>query len=269
MIFIKIKPSKALIPYVKEFWYLDSEGFIDIIDPVLPSGFSQVAFNLGSSEWHAKTNGNFEKSPSLELMGQQKAPTYFKISGHNIALGISFLPHTAHCFTKDSSHLFTEKVINLDAIFGNTTQIIQEQLLEEPLLPKRIKILEDFLIERICKKQNDNHKTNILQNVLLNIAENQSRYSVRQMAEKVGYSERYIEQLFKDYVGLSPKYYLNILRFHKSLEYLHCNSTSHADISYACGYSDQSHFIREFKKYTGVTPTNYHKDEFPSISFFL
>lgn len=269
MIFKKIQPCKELAPYIKEFWFMDSEGHVDIIDPVLPSGFLQIAFNLGNAEWHFKSNGNFYKGPNLELMGQQKTATHFKITGHNMALGVSFHPHTAHYFLQDNSYFFTEKVINLEAIFGTSLELIQEQLLEEACLSKRIKILKVFLLERLSKNQTKNHKTRILQSILANIAHNQADYSVGRMVVQAGYSERYIEQLFKDYIGVLPKDYLNILRFHRSLRYLHHNGIPHAELAYACGYADQSHFIREFKKYTGVTPTNYSKENFPSISFFL
>lgn len=247
---------------------MDSEGYVDIIDPVLPSGFLQVAFNLGSADWQFRSNGYFTKGPDLELLGQLKTPAHFKITGHNKALGISFHPHTAHYFLKDNSHVFTGKVINLDAIFGNKLQFIQEQLQEHTCWSERIRILETFLAKRISGNESHN-KSEILRSILIHVSGNEINYSVSQMAKKAGYSERYLGQLFKDYIGLPPKDYLNILRFHRSLRYLHLSEISHSELAYACGYADQSHFIREFKKFTGVTPANYSQEKFPSTSLFL
>lgn len=248
---------------------MDSGCFVDVIDTVLPSGFVQVAFNLGDSQWKLKTGDSFHASPSLELLGQLKSPASFKITGHNVALGINFYPHTAHYFIKDSSTYFTEQVVDLEAIFGSEVYLIQEQLLETSSLEKRIAILEKYLLEEIASLSDGGTKLDILDFIISNVHSHPSMGTVQGIARKTGYSERYIERLFREFVGLSPKEYLNITRFQNSLKYLNNQNASYASVSYACGYADQSHFIREFKKYAGVTPSGYRKEAFPSATIIL
>ncbi|HEY5825191.1 MAG TPA: AraC family transcriptional regulator, partial [Cyclobacteriaceae bacterium] len=64
----------------------------------------------------------------------------------------------------------------------------------------------------------------------------------------------------------TPKLYGKINRFQHSLGLINQKDTSLTDIAYEAGYFDQSHFIREFKSFTGVTPSSYSPQSFP-ISF--
>ncbi len=69
------------------------------------------------------------------------------------------------------------------------------------------------------------------------------------------YSERYIQKLFLDNVGITPKSFSNIHRFNKSLQLIQTADLPLTSIAYDCGYYDQAHFIKEFKKFTGLTPS--------------
>lgn len=67
-----------------------------------------------------------------------------------------------------------------------------------------------------------------------------------------------INRIYKNSLDISPKEFLNVLRFRKSVEQIHSTSKL-TDIGYKEGYSDQSHMIREFKKYTSLTPKNFRQ----------
>lgn len=53
---------------------------------------------------------------------------------------------------------------------------------------------------------------------------------------------------------MNPKEYGRIVRFQRSLRMMQSGSRNYADIAYANGYADQSHFIREFRQFSGLTP---------------
>ena len=69
-------------------------------------------------------------------------------------------------------------------------------------------------------------------------------------------SKKQFERLFKELVGTNPKEYARIVRFQKSLKLLqhYQEDANQAQLAYQCGYADQSHFIREFKQFSGYTP---------------
>ncbi|HEV7738536.1 MAG TPA: helix-turn-helix domain-containing protein, partial [Chlamydiales bacterium] len=83
-----------------------------------------------------------------------------------------------------------------------------------------------------------------------------------------GITSRYLQKLFFQYTGLSPKLYTKIHRFQNSLRLVTKKDTSLTSVAYDCGYFDQSHFIREFKSFTGLTPSGYSSESSPiTIAF--
>ena len=68
--------------------------------------------------------------------------------------------------------------------------------------------------------------------------------------------KKQFERLFNELVGANPKEYARVVRFQKSLKLLqhYSEDINQAQLAYQCGYADQSHFIREFKQFSGYTP---------------
>lgn len=92
------------------------------------------------------------------------------------------------------------------------------------------------------------------------IAASGGRIQVKALAEKTGYSVRYIDRVFREVVGLGPKTFSQIVRFQKLLNLLHGSKRPHlTELADRCGYYDQSQCIRQFKTYTGTTPRAYCK----------
>jgi len=86
---------------------------------------------------------------------------------------------------------------------------------------------------------------------------------VLRIARMHNITPRYLQKLFYSHTGLSPKSYNKINRFQLSLQLIAKNNQPFTSIAYDCGYFDQSHFIRDFKSFTGVTPSYYLVNEFP------
>ena len=61
-------------------------------------------------------------------------------------------------------------------------------------------------------------------------------------------------RLFREYVGMNPKEYGRIVRFQRALRMMQLGSRDYTGIAYSSGYSDQSHFIRDFRQFSGMTP---------------
>jgi AraC-like DNA-binding protein len=74
----------------------------------------------------------------------------------------------------------------------------------------------------------------------------------QEMARSAGYSSRQLRRLQRNHAGLSPKSLHRIIRFQQLLASLQCGGEIET-----FGYSDQAHAIREFRQFTGMTPTYY------------
>lgn len=81
---------------------------------------------------------------------------------------------------------------------------------------------------------------------------------IDQLACLTGYSCRTIQRQFKQDIGLTPKIFSRIVRCQSALNHIHdVGAGSYGDMSYELGFSDQSHFLREFKRFSGKTPAHY------------
>ena len=270
MVYKTIVPSDILKPYIKRFWFFDSEEFITREEVLLPSGYLQIAFNLGGAEWQSKYDDNFETDTNLELRGQQMGPSRTKMIGRDIILGINFHSHTACCFINDKAALFSNSIFDLCDVFGKNTTLLYEMLLSENDLTTQINILETFLIKRLSKYKVKERNIEFLNYTVASLAQDiTTPNAVKKMTTETGYSERHIQRLFKEYIGITPKELQKIYRFHESLRELNKSPNALTPIAYNCGYSDQSHFIKDFKSFTGITPSSYQNGLFPSSSSFL
>lgn len=87
---------------------------------------------------------------------------------------------------------------------------------------------------------------------------------VKQLSERIYWSERQINRYFNQQFGLSLKTYCNILRFQASLQHI-----KQGELYPRLNFTDQSHFIKEIKKLSGVSPKELHKNKNDRFLQFL
>ena len=87
--------------------------------------------------------------------------------------------------------------------------------------------------------------------------------NINEIASTHNMTGRNLNKLLNRYTGLSPKLVGKINRFQQSLRLIARKNQSLTGIAYDCGYFDQSHFIRDFKAFTGFTPSAYLENKFP------
>jgi transcriptional regulator GlxA family with amidase domain len=97
------------------------------------------------------------------------------------------------------------------------------------------------------------------------LANLQGSPSLQKMAYSVNLSEPHLQQLFKREVGMPPIHYLLHLRLEKARELLEESFLQIKQIGAEVGINDQSHFVRDFKKKYGLTPSEYRKQLWAKI----
>jgi len=123
---------------------------------------------------------------------------------------------------------------------------------------QQVDMLSAFLLRQIQKQSvNSNQKAKLALDVLI---EGRGNISIKHLADQLQLSERTLQRLFKEYVGVSPKQFAKIIQFQSSLKSVsQCGLQKLTDVVYEHGYADQSHFIRDFKKYTHTKPSRFRK----------
>jgi AraC-like DNA-binding protein len=88
--------------------------------------------------------------------------------------------------------------------------------------------------------------------------ESSGQIRMKSLSRELGWSRRHLERRFRAEVGVAPKVFARIVRLQAALAELHSgDSSSGAHVAQACGYSDQTHFIRDFADLTGHTPARH------------
>jgi AraC-like DNA-binding protein len=255
-------PSDVLRPYVRCFYMFESDSDKEFDDTVFPSGAMEIVFNLGEGIWESSAKDKFLKTPLIELWGQITKPLSIRSKGKHVMLGIKFFTHSAAYFFKDEMGVFNDCVYDLCDVIDSPVKMLHTQLLEERETTKRINLIEHFLLKRLAgiKKKSGINK---VVHILTGIQKNPTEYNVSNIAFAHGITPRYLHKLMYQHTGLSPKSFNKINRFQHSLDLLARKEKSFTSIAYDCGYFDQSHFIRDFKSFTKMTPSDYLLHKLP------
>jgi AraC-like DNA-binding protein len=220
-----------------------------------PTGCVELCIDITNGDTIRHRGGRSMTVPRLEVLGHWTIPTRATIKKGNTCLITRFHPYAGFLFFPNQVSDFTNESIDLGDILNKDSIEFYHRLMEQPLLEGKIKVLEAFLIDRLVRGRKDQDKIGLVEGLCDFICCNSESFDIERLAAEFGFSERYIQKLFLHYVGISPKSFFSVQRFNKSLELVRSANMSLTNIAYECGYYDQAHFIKEFKSYTGMTPS--------------
>jgi AraC-like DNA-binding protein len=255
---MQVSPPKELAPYIKHYLFLDSNETAIQKLRLFSDGNTGVVFCLKSKLISGINNYEVKHYlPHSFLYGQLDG---FKdlYSDNEISLVIVvFQPNGIHQMLGIPANEFRDSIIAVDDILGQKGISLQEKLSEENNNQKKTELLNHFFRKLVDKKSVSNQF--IINSSLDFIIANKGLFSVKQLVEYTGYTERHLERKFKECIGLNPKKFGNVIRLHHFLKLLKDKSqdTNLTSICYDAGFSDQSHLIKEFRKHTGISPREY------------
>lgn len=135
-----------------------------------------------------------------------------------------------------------------------------DRLAEERDFYQRIRIFIENYTKAEKSREKPYGKKEIVQFIKQRVYESDGKVRVSQMSMETGYSERYINKVFIEQMGFSPKTFCKIIQFQRALEFMNYGAPDKmTDAAVFLGYYDQSQFIRDFTKYAGMTPRKYQK----------
>jgi AraC-like DNA-binding protein len=257
MEFKHFAPSDILKPYIRYYYIFESDSDAEFEDTVFPSGDMEAIFNLGEGTWESSVENKFHKTPQIELWGQITKPLAIRSRGKHTMLGIKFFTHSAAYFFNDGIGVFNDQVSDLGDIIGSPVKNLHAQLLETKDEDKRIGLIEIFLLKRLIGNEKKSSRIDKVADILTSIKKNPAENNLGNIATKHGITPRYLHKLIYQHTGLSPTSFNKINRFQFSLKLIAKNEQPLTTIAYSSGYFDQSHFIKDFKSFTGVTPSAY------------
>jgi len=262
---IEIKhPIKLLRPWIECYWNVKLDtGSNPKNEIILPNGKIEMIFAL-EGNYHV-INRRTHKMKEAWLSGIHHEPLEIQYNGKSNLIGIRFYPHGIFPFLDIPINETVNHVENLHSIWNVFHEEIFETLCTIKEKFKIYSTLDQFLIRKISERKTSNHK--VIGHVVKQVRTNPQQ-SVPELATSIGFTQRHLNRLFKDHTGINPKLLSQIFRFEKASSYLHSNSEENvADLISALGYYDQSHFNKEFKRFSGMTPLEYKKRAIDSSNF--
>ena len=267
MIYQEIIPSAALRPYINCYWVIEDDDCRKLKDVSFPDGCVELIFNMGVPVFRAPDHRSFSKNPPVELIGQMSRSYAIRSQGQRFMLGVRFYPHTVKSFLPIRISELTDSVINPDAISKAYYRLYQK-ISDQANLSDQIHAVESFLLRQI-RTAAGCRKFKVVDYAVKHILMHKDSSDLNMILSQCNISARYLQKLFDEYVGVSPKMFMKIIRFQQSFKYLNDPGSSLTSVAYHCGYFDQSHFIRDFKSLSGKLPSQYQAESHPYNEFFL
>lgn len=174
-------------------------------------------------------------------------------------ISIRFTPNGYYKLLGIPQNPLTDHALPLDDIMERKPEELIPTLWKTPTVRKRIQILERWLRNLDPKSM---HDSKLVSDFIINQLNQKPGLIVKQLTAKTGFTRKHLVQHFKEEAGLTIKKYQKIYRLYRVLKEInHTERISWARLAFQFGFYDQSHFIRDFKQYTGFTPSDYLKQE--------
>lgn len=250
-----IPPSRLLSPYVRSYWHFRCDTpLLTYRDEYMhPLGRFGIGFNFGDS---LRLDAQAITEP-LFLDGVNTISRRMSFLGHVELMGVSFHEGGAFPFLGIPLIELQNAISLLDALGRPDLLRLHAQLQEAKSLPARIHLLEEWLLSRLLPGR---ERDGLIHASLNKLRKSMGHLPIPELAQEFSISQRQLERLYQNQVGVSPKQYSQLLRVETArLALRQMNKSSTANLAVELGFYDQPHFIREFSAVIGLTPYAYMK----------
>lgn len=259
------KPCDSLRPFVELFW----EGSFDAAPTgsmsmqMIPNGCLELIIHLNDLHCNLRQDDKWSQSPDYMIMGLFTKPFEIQFSGWVRVFAIRFKPEGLYNVLGVPASAFIEGYEDMTMVLGRDFRDFSNRLRELNDVGAMIRHTESHLVK--CMQHNNLDLSYV--NLAADLIRSTKGLKIEDLSNRVFISQRQLEREFKAKVGISPKHYLRIFRINEVLRLLNNDQTIDlTSVAYYCGYSDQAHFINDFKKITGEKPSIFIKERGRFIS---
>ena len=235
-------PTRMLASLVDCYWEHDgTAASAPASQRVVPDGCIDIVFVRGTRD-------------EVRLVGPMTVAREFDTSTERSITGVRFSPGGARALLGLHARALQDVVTPLrDAM--KLDGWLESELGKAHDAPRRFAALERFLLDR-----RDSHLASIdaaLASVISELRHAASGTSIPKLCHKHGIGERRLRRMFEDWVGLSPKYFLRVMRLQRALEQARHAPVRWLGVALDSGFYDQPHMNRDFRELVGLSPAQY------------
>lgn len=258
MIFQAHVPIFPLDQFIELFVYFERAEHSHTVDRFLPNGDTELLIDFHDTPQFVYDNNTLKEIQACHHVwasGVRTEPITIPSGNGAAMMVVSFKKGMAYPFFPFPMNEISDSVVDAELVWGGEFSLLRERLLETKDVKLRFEIVEQFLLRKFRSRLNANACVAF---AVSEMRERPDAWSISEMNRKIGYSQKHFAAIFAKHVGVTPKAYLKIMRFQKAVGEIESNpKIDWTKLALDCGFYDQSHFINDFRLFSGFTPEEY------------
>ena len=247
-----IQPSPHLKNFIRFFWTLESDE--PYTHYSLADACAELLFHYDGQFDEILKCGKTDKSFVAGVHGQSSIHRQFHIDKSFGIFGVYLYPHAIPMLFNLPAKELTNQMPGLNDLLKMEAKELEDKIANVSNNHQRVVIIENFVEKKLC--HNYKHDLPVF-NCIHDIISRKGMIKVNDIISQYYLSERQFERQFLQYAGFTPKRFARIVRFQSAAGNYGAINKSLTDIAYDCGYYDQSHFIHDFKEFSGYHPSYF------------
>ncbi|MFM2476903.1 helix-turn-helix domain-containing protein [Celerinatantimonas sp. MCCC 1A17872] len=176
-----------------------------------------------------------------------------KFNENHRYFGIRFVPGSIPSFIDTTASEMIDKQCNLIDVVKNADRLI-DRVVNAQSFTEQVLIVKEFIGQKAARKS-----SSLTSQVVAKICQHKGNIQIQELEKFTGYSARTLQRRFRADIGLTPKGFSRAIRCQSAIYDINHSRHHVAFSNLACdlGFTDQSHFLKEFKKLVSTTPLEY------------
>jgi AraC-like DNA-binding protein len=252
MLHVRRPQTPALKPFIDMIWVCH-EQTAHAYERLLPNGRMQILIDLsgnGLPDYELDGHLRHMKATCAVLQGTRTRPVLIDTSAQRKVCGVSFNAGGSYPFFKNPAVELMDQLVDLSELWGRDGRRLQERVLEAKASEAQIALIEAGLVEQAWRQLVPDSALTFVCDLL------GKGVTVRLIEQTLGMCPRDLIAWFRDRTGVAPKLFARLERFQALIGSIDERSTW-GELAAQHGYADQAHLIREFREFSGLTPTLY------------
>lgn len=249
-------PDPELRAHVRCLWEMRGPCDEPTSQLIVPDGCTGLVLNFGGPLEQVVDESAVSRPDAL-FIGEVRRPFSMRSRGQTELLGVSFWPGAARCFVDATPGEVVDRMADATLLRASLArEIARTAQSAEPA--ERSALLQQALRRELDPR---NGPGALVRAALRELWRDDGGVAIEDLAARLGVSRRHLERQFVADVGVAPKSLAGVLRFRRLLRALdEAPSPGWSGVAADHGYYDQSHLIRDFKRFTGRSPGRYLRE---------
>jgi AraC-like DNA-binding protein len=248
------QPMPVLADFLECLWFVsddEASAATRPVERVLPDGCIEWIFHLGAPFQRWTPAAGWALQSRSFVVGELTQFLLLQPTGPAAVMGVRFRPGGAYRFLALPLDALTDDIVPTADVWGSGAKYLEQAVLDARTDTERARLVEAFLLQRLVISPRPRFDAAISE-----IMRSRGQMRMGPLADSIGCSRRQLEREFRASAGLAPKALARIIRFQNLLRLVGEGGLREwASLALESGYADQPHMVREFREFSGQSPT--------------